>query len=259
MKVPQSFKKPWVLPTAVGVGSFGLGIVTGAWLALKRLDYIEAEEERRREQMVAIEEIRADFKARQNDITDLDRENFSREMAESKARVEARDAKEAETPVPDDMPPDPRDESPMRELLQQDELPLVDGNIFANELPGWDYDAELAKRSPENPYVIHRDEYFNEEMEGYTQITLTYYEADDVLTDEDDTPIYDTRNIVGDLVFGHGSGDPNVLYVRNMKLETEYEILRHTSSYTKEILGIVAEDEAEVEHPKVMKFRDQDE
>jgi hypothetical protein len=40
------------------------------------------------------------------------------------------------------------------------------------------------RRSPDIPYVIHYDE--RDEMEDYQEVTLTYYDGDDVLCDERD-------------------------------------------------------------------------
>jgi hypothetical protein len=45
------------------------------------------------------------------------------------------------------------------------------------------------------------------------------------------------RRLLEVLVFGHGSGDPNVVYIRNEKLQAEYEVLRDPGSYEIEVLG----------------------
>jgi hypothetical protein len=128
----------------------------------------------------------------------------------------------------------------------------------------WNYDEELAKRSEDRPFIIHKDEFYENEHD-YSQITLTYYSGDDILVDEDDSPIYSHNQVVGELKFGHGSGDPNVVYVRNDKRRAEYEVLFDPGLYSVEVLGLsiednqrarrVREDRGGLKHSGVPKFR----
>lgn len=125
-------------------------------------------------------------------------------------------------------------------------------------IPGtWDYEQEVANRTQEAPYILHKDEFYADELE-YSQTTLTYYAGDDILVDEEDKPIYNHAHIVGELRFGHGSGDPNVLYVRNDHMKAEYEILFDPGLYSVEVLGLEMEhnDRAEdVKHATPRRFR----
>lgn len=109
--------------------------------------------------------------------------------------------------------------------------------------PEWNYGWELANRKKDEPYVIHKDEW--DGSEGFTQTSYTYYEVDDVLTDTDDRPLPHADLVVGqtNLKFGHGSGDPNQVYVRNEKLEMEMEIIRVPRSYEEEVLGNTRDEE----------------
>lgn len=108
----------------------------------------------------------------------------------------------------------------------------------------WDYDLEMPNRTSDQPYIIHVEEYINQEMENYSQSSLTYFAGDDILVDEQEVPIYDYRNVVGELRFGHGTnGDPNVVFVRNERLEMEWEILRDEGSYEIEVLGLQIEED----------------
>ena len=93
-------------------------------------------------------------------------------------------------------------------------------------------------------YVIHRDEFFGDEMGWDSQSTLTWYAQDEVLTDEHDTVLNQPWNLigVGMNMFGHGSGDPDVVYIRNEHLEAEYEVLRDPGSYAVQVLGGQVED-----------------
>jgi hypothetical protein len=147
-----------------------------------------------------------------------------------------------------------RDEDPEEETVESQAS--VISNIFDGEMAtdGWDVDAELASRSVEAPYIIHVEEFINDER-GFSQTTLTYYQGDDILCDDRDTPIYD-RSIVGELKFGHGSNDRNVVYIRNEKLRGEYEVLLDHGSYQHEVLGqhVDQDYETELKH-SVPRFR----
>ncbi len=123
-------------------------------------------------------------------------------------------------------------------------------NTSATEVDIWDYQAELQKRTQEEPYIIHRDEKveMQNKDDGYDSVTYTYYAEDDVLTDSDDDPLPNADQIVGqdNLKFGHGSDDPNVVFVRNDRLQLDMEIVRSPGSYEREVMGL--ETETELEH-----------
>jgi hypothetical protein len=108
---------------------------------------------------------------------------------------------------------------------------------------GWNYEEELKSRFANEPYVIHQDE-FSAHESGYSQVTYTYYAADDVLVDEENGhPLPHADIVVGvnNLKFGHGTDDDDVVFVRNDKLNLEMEICRVHQSYEEEVLGIVPE------------------
>lgn len=126
-------------------------------------------------------------------------------------------------------------------------------NVFENvSTDEWDYEAELAQRKDDEPFIIHQDEYFADEQ-GYEKKTYHYYVGDNILTDIVDTPVYQHEKLVGELKFGHGSTDKNVCYVRNPALEMDMEVLRNEGSYEQEVLGIIPEPD-ESRTPR--KFRD---
>ena len=145
-------------------------------------------------------------------------------------------------------------------MSDSDESETVTHSIFTEDTDTWDQEAEEAARNPADPYVIHKDEFWREEM-GYSQTTLTYYEGDDILVDQEDVPVYGFRTIVGELKFGHGSQDQNVFFVRNDTLKAEYEIIRDRGRYEVIVLGLQAEEEAErgsLRHSGLPKFRPDD-
>lgn len=136
-------------------------------------------------------------------------------------------------------------------------------SIFAENSSDWDYDEELRTRSPAVPYILHRDEFYGEEKadDGYTQTTMTYYEGDDIMCKEDDTPLYNYASVVGPLRFGHGSDDPKVFHVRNDRRKEEYEIIHDPGLFSVEVLNLEIEDNQRVKSLKeaeTRKFRASD-
>jgi len=108
---------------------------------------------------------------------------------------------------------------------------------------GWNYTEELESRTTTEPYVIHQDE-FNENDE-YSKVTYTYYAEDDVLVDDEDQhPVPHGDLVVGldNLKFGHGSDDIDVVFVRNDRLGQDMEICRTHESYERKILGLNPEE-----------------
>jgi hypothetical protein len=88
-------------------------------------------------------------------------------------------------------------------------------------------------------HIITMEE-FAEEMGHYDKISLTFYEDDEVLTDESEEIIDDPIAILGEdalVSFGVGSGDPEVVYVRNDWLQIDYEVIRLSKSYKETVLG----------------------
>lgn len=133
-------------------------------------------------------------------------------------------------------------------------------NIFVTRDREFDYETEVANRTEDSPYIITEEEYLQNESE-YEQASLTYFEDDGVLVDDEDAPIPDSHATVNDdnlVRFGHGANSENVVFVRNDRLEMEFEIERSFGSYVKEVLGF---DEDSLEHSDrrgVRKFRDRD-
>lgn len=115
-------------------------------------------------------------------------------------------------------------------------------NVFRDRRPTedeWDWHAERSKRSPDRPYVVHVDEKL--ELE-YEEMTLTYYSVDDVVCNERDE-ILDTEDRelkLGEANlnrFGHGSGDPSIVYIRNDTLELVFEVVLSPNSFSEEVHG----------------------
>lgn len=133
---------------------------------------------------------------------------------------------------------------------EEDPEPVVQ-NVFRDTVPppadNWDWHKERAQRSPLRPYVIHIDE--REEQDAYDDVHYTYYEMDDVVCNERDDVLSpeDRENIIGESnleLFGHGSGDATVVYVRNDQLEMDIAVDKSPNSFAQEVHGF----EPEIKH-----------
>lgn len=131
------------------------------------------------------------------------------------------------------------------ELVVVEEKKVVETrNIFTEAHAvdeNFDLEEEKRNRVPDKPYVISQEEFLTNEPE-YEEMSLTYFEGDDVLVDERDQPIEDTEGLVGNqnlLRFGHGSKDPNVVYIRNDRTDLNIEIMRNKGSFTQTVLGFI--------------------
>lgn len=119
-------------------------------------------------------------------------------------------------------------------------------NIWASSSSdgNWDLEEEQASRTSERPYIIHQEEFINQDS-GFEQSTLTYFAKDGVVVDELNEPLQDWVSTLGQLRFGHGTTDANAVYIRNEKLQHEFEVLLSTGAYLDEIMGQEAELEIE--------------
>lgn len=81
------------------------------------------------------------------------------------------------------------------------------------------------------PYVIAPEEYWEAD---YPTISLTYYEGDDTLADDDDKIIKNVDELVGEDFASHfGEYEEDSVYIRNDNVKAVYEILRDYGSYTE--------------------------
>lgn len=113
----------------------------------------------------------------------------------------------------------------------------------------WDEHEERARRTPLEPFVIHLDE---RQGDPEAEITLTYFEEDDVLCNARDEILDKAKRdeMIGEKNlnrFGHGSNDVNAVYIRNPVLEIDFEVVRSPNSYSEEVAGLIHSDDAEDE------------
>lgn len=113
---------------------------------------------------------------------------------------------------------------------------------------------KIRKRSNPEPYLITDDEFLLNDGD-LEQITLTYYEDDDILADDKDIPVDDVDDVIGNASLVHFSNDPDrpVVYVRNERLAAVFEVVLNDGNYAEIVHGIVKEP-----HRKSKKFRSDD-
>lgn len=127
----------------------------------------------------------------------------------------------------------------------------------------FDFDQEMANRSPERPYIIHEQEFMEADPE-FEKLSITYYAGDDTLADDGDEEIPLVDETVGEdnlQRFGHGSGDSRIVYIRNERLSTDFEVLKSDGKYAHEVLGLEHADGGARAHQRakeLRKFRDGD-
>ena len=241
-KLLKLWSDPRRVPIVIGLIAFNAGVGLGYFLGKRRVFNILEEQEAAIDITFEDSRLRAEFdkiKAMPS-LTSIDVDKMREDLGDN-----GRSSKKVVETIIEPIPP------------TDDEVELVTRSVF-DKTEDWDYEEEKKKRNKEEPYVLHKDEFFAEESD-YSQVTVTYYGGDNILTDEDDTPIYNHEQVIGPLLFGHGSGDPNVFYVRNDRRRTEYEVVYDEGLYSVEVLGLEIENNQRVEDLKhsnrVPKFR----
>jgi hypothetical protein len=111
-------------------------------------------------------------------------------------------------------------------------------------------------RDPENPYVITIEAFHDQN--NYAKITIMYYEGDNTLCDDAQSVIPDINGTVGPNAlsnFGAFSEDENIVYVRNEKLEVDWEVVRSSQAYAHAVAGFDVDNEQAAKSP-IRKMRD---
>lgn len=263
--------KEWMTPAAVGVISFVAGVGSGYFLKKYR-DSAKFD--------TSIQDAAADITALEEDVNqmrfefneNLERMNSVVQQANhvivkfidgtKEAVAQVLEVKSVEPIQHVDVPkvthPAAKNRSTSKKAQEKQKMKIVEpDDVFpVSENEDWNYTEELKHRSEERPYILHRDEFFSNEND-YRQCSLTYYEGDNILCDEQDVPVYNPEKIVGELIFGHGSSDPSIVYIRNDRLEAEYEVILDHGYYQTEVLGHEIEDAVERNELKhgVQRFR----
>lgn len=108
----------------------------------------------------------------------------------------------------------------------------------------------------EGAYLISHTE-FIETHEDWDKITLSYFVEDDTLIDDQEIIVPDVDFTIGEKAlqyFGKRSGDPNIVYIRNTEIETDFEVLLDRRSIVQALYGI--EDMKTERLPKKVRMSD---
>lgn len=217
-----------------------IGTATGALIAFK-IAYKKAEKK--------YEEL-AD-----NEISDI-RDHYTSKLNAAMGRVNKPDVEELVTSLKytSERPSIHVDEFTLPSEDQEEEKDITEEagvvyNIFEETEKettndSWDYAVEVKNRKATVPYVIHVDEFTSDESD-FEKVSLIYYAEDDVVADVRDNVIEDQELVVGiDNLnkFGHGSSNPNVVFVRNEYLKQDMEITYNDSSFAEQVHGFKHSD-----------------
>lgn len=239
-----------LIPTAVGAAAlscgFAAGYIYGKKKGAEEFIGVQPQEVKDHNQMTLFDDDGMLTNRKSTWISLDEFEDFKKYLASEPKDGEALSLEEIESKA------EPSD------IFHAEPIPTI-SNIFTNDTEEWDWDLEMAKRIDTDHYVIHYDEFIYNET-GYRQETVTYYQEDDILADTKDTPIYNYKSIMGDLIFGYGSNDKNVVYIRNDSMQMEWEVLLDLGSYQREALGLDVESDWNDQDSKLennRKFRDE--
>jgi Predicted metalloendopeptidase len=129
--------------------------------------------------------------------------------------------------------------------LQEIAASLAEEEGYIQGDHGEELDVEPGLFDRQKPYIISVEAFLHENMNDFDRPTYTYYSDDDVLADEDGSPIEDIDEMVGREnldKFGHMSKDPDLLYIRNHLQQKDIELRIVRNSYANLIKGAVDDD-----------------
>lgn len=92
-----------------------------------------------------------------------------------------------------------------------------------------------ATRTEDKPYLISIDEY-HDEFNHWQKQSVTYFAGDNIIAYEDDTVMMDPDETIGTINlsrFGVMSQDEHIVYVRNHRLNIDYEIVLDDGKYSE--------------------------
>lgn len=128
------------------------------------------------------------------------------------------------------------------DITGDDTEPYLEGRKMSETL------REMAKAAGE-PYVLTEEEYFEPNPElSFDKETLTFFAGSNTLVDAKEEIIPNPTNIVGQEAldyFRTRKSGREVVYARNEKIATDFEIIREDGTYGELILGIIPEKDNE--------------
>lgn len=132
---------------------------------------------------------------------------------------------------------------PVTSVFSVDEGDYIDQEDLMSADP--EYKKYVENRTFENPYPIHINEFMDDSPER-EQVSLTYFEGDDTLTDEQDQVVPNPEALLGYEFrgqFGKFSGHADVLYIRNEPKSVDFEIHHNEAGYFDVTTGVESGDD----------------
>lgn len=226
----------------VAAASLTIGAASGYFFAKKQMK-AEYEEQISKE----IKEAKAFYKAFYADLSKqkyqtpteaaeaLIPEHTVQEAAEAMRRYQATDTGTifGEQAIPD------------AEIVEDEsvEVEVEERNIFDN---GDQLKIDRQNRDTSKPYVVDEHEWLST-PEGFEEVSLTYYSGDGVLGDDQDEPVENVDELIGNMnlmMFGASDpANPHILLVRNEKKKLDLEITWSDGKFAHEVLGFEHSDE----------------
>lgn len=255
-KLEKILNSPYFAPTVVGVIGFGSGLGVGLFLGKKRalgdLEFyeipgtVESYSEEDTEVLFVVDDKTKEAPVRPEPVV------IDEEVAVQKGILTVDSLAALRPSMVNDDEVIEIEEVAEVEIIEETVVVTSDGPEIE-----WSWEQELEQRRPTEPYILHKEEFYANEK-NFQQVSLTYYALDGELVDQDGVPVYNYSSVTGELNFGHGSGQDNVVYIRNEELKSEYEVTKLEESYELEVLGMETEAQAEradLQHSKILRFR----
>lgn len=124
------------------------------------------------------------------------------------------------------------------DLLEEAAEEIVESNVFQDSGENID----TSNRNPEEGYLITQAEWLENASE-HDQVSLTWFEGDKVLCDDDSTKPIPDRCVGPENLTRFGVGlEEHIILVRNERLKMDYEIARSTGKYAHEVMGFEHSD-----------------
>lgn len=212
--------KAWVLVGATSVASAAFGGAIGYFVAFKKIE--KKYDELLRDQIAEAKKFYAVAATQQADKPASPIEALETAIAEeSNTFIEAVTAVQNYQSV----------------ALKPEVVPAYQNPFKRPEIPKEQLGRE---RREEGMPVIITEEEFNQSEFEFDQVSLTYYAGDDILADDKDQEMDpSSRNqLVGDHnLSAFADPDRTIMYVRNLRHKTDFEIARSDGEYAKEVAG----------------------
>lgn len=218
---------------------FGVGLVVGVgatyWVAnmhLKAKYAAIADEE--------VASVKSVYEAKREELVEEEEELLQKKYEESQFRKLTEDLEYREKDIPDTI---------HNQHVRREEVITVHSTQI---IGGPDDDQD-----PENPYVIPLEEFM--ENDDYEKVSITYWYKDDTLADEREQIIPDVNRTVGGenlKMFGIGSQNEDTVYIRNVRIKTDFEVTRDERSFVEYTYG--AQEEGEEGPRAIRKMRHDD-